>query len=207
MDQSLKRCAWVGDDPLYVTYHDQEWGVPTRDDKTQFEFLTLESAQAGLSWITILKRREGYKRVFPELTYYNGAARYGKESGRKMTAMLRSLGMPRDWSLVFHCLRHNLNNALARGSEAHLAGMDSKLRLYIRYSIVGHELPDDVNARHYTETSAAEKALLMNGVNFDLPEIASFDVYDGVIRVEAALAKKIGDRRGREDMGPSRVKI
>ena len=64
MDQSLKRCAWVGDDPLYVTYHDQEWGVPTRDDKTQFEFLTLESAQAGLSWITILKRREGYKRVF-----------------------------------------------------------------------------------------------------------------------------------------------
>lgn len=58
------RCAWVGDDPIYIKYHDQEWGVPVRDDKTMFEFLTLESAQAGLSWITILKRREGYRRIF-----------------------------------------------------------------------------------------------------------------------------------------------
>jgi len=68
MDQSQNstktRCAWVGDDPLYIEYHDTEWGVPAHDDKTQFEFLTLESAQAGLSWLTILKRREGYRQVF-----------------------------------------------------------------------------------------------------------------------------------------------
>jgi DNA-3-methyladenine glycosylase I len=65
MAQNLKnRCAWVGEDPLYVSYHDEEWGVPVHDDKTQFEFLTLESAQAGLSWLTILRRREGYGRVF-----------------------------------------------------------------------------------------------------------------------------------------------
>ncbi len=58
------RCAWCGDDPLYVRYHDQEWGVPVWDDRTLFEFLVLEGAQAGLSWITILRKREGYRRLF-----------------------------------------------------------------------------------------------------------------------------------------------
>jgi DNA-3-methyladenine glycosylase I len=59
-----KRCEWCGDDPLYVNYHDNEWGRLVRDDKTMFEFLILESAQAGLSWITILRRRAAYKRAF-----------------------------------------------------------------------------------------------------------------------------------------------
>jgi DNA-3-methyladenine glycosylase I len=59
------RCAWVPeDDPLYVAYHDEEWGVPSRDDVHLFEMLTLEGAQAGLSWSTILRKREGYRRVF-----------------------------------------------------------------------------------------------------------------------------------------------
>lgn len=58
------RCGWVSADPLYITYHDEEWGVPVHNDIKHFEFLTLESAQAGLSWLTILKRREGYRRVF-----------------------------------------------------------------------------------------------------------------------------------------------
>lgn len=58
------RCSWCGTDPLYVAYHDQEWGVPVRDDKKLFEFLVLESAQAGLSWRTILGKREGYRRAF-----------------------------------------------------------------------------------------------------------------------------------------------
>lgn len=58
------RCAWVGDDPLYRDYHDQEWGVPCRDDRALFELLILEGAQAGLSWITILKKRENYRRLF-----------------------------------------------------------------------------------------------------------------------------------------------
>ncbi len=60
----MKRCTWVGEDQDYIRYHDTEWGVPVFEDKVMFEFLTLESAQAGLSWITILKRREGYRRVF-----------------------------------------------------------------------------------------------------------------------------------------------
>ena len=53
------RCAWAGDDPLYVSYHDTEWGVPVFDDQRLFEFLVLEGAQAGLAWITILRKREG----------------------------------------------------------------------------------------------------------------------------------------------------
>jgi len=58
------RCAWVGDDPLYRDYHDREWGVPCRDDRALFELLTLEGAQAGLSWITVLRKRENYRRLF-----------------------------------------------------------------------------------------------------------------------------------------------
>jgi len=59
-----KRCVWVTDDSLYVDYHDKEWGVPIYDDQILFEFLILEGAQAGLSWITVLKKRENYRRCF-----------------------------------------------------------------------------------------------------------------------------------------------
>jgi DNA-3-methyladenine glycosylase I len=58
------RCPWCGDDPLYVAYHDEEWGVPQHDDRVLFEFLILEGAQAGLSWLTILRKRENYRRAF-----------------------------------------------------------------------------------------------------------------------------------------------
>jgi DNA-3-methyladenine glycosylase I len=61
---TLKRCAWVGNDPLYQSYHDREWGVPVHDDRLLFEFLTLEGAQAGLSWITILRKRASYREAF-----------------------------------------------------------------------------------------------------------------------------------------------
>jgi DNA-3-methyladenine glycosylase I len=59
-----RRCAWVSDDPLYRVYHDEEWGVPSHDDRHLFEMLILEGAQAGLSWITILKKRENYREAF-----------------------------------------------------------------------------------------------------------------------------------------------
>lgn len=60
----MDRCAWCTSDPDYIHYHDTEWGVPVHDDQTLFEFLILEGAQAGLSWLTILKRREGYRKAF-----------------------------------------------------------------------------------------------------------------------------------------------
>ncbi len=62
-DQEI-RCPWCGSDPLYRAYHDQEWGVPLHDERRLFEMLTLEGAQAGLSWLTILRKREGYRRAF-----------------------------------------------------------------------------------------------------------------------------------------------
>jgi len=59
-----KRCWWPGEDPVYVDYHDQEWGVPVHDDRTWFEFICLDGQQAGLSWITVLKKRNNYRKAF-----------------------------------------------------------------------------------------------------------------------------------------------
>ncbi|MBZ0293526.1 MAG: DNA-3-methyladenine glycosylase I [Anaerolineae bacterium] len=66
MTELSGRCAWAGDDPLYVRYHDEEWGVPLHDDQVLFEFLILEGAQAGLSWITILRKRDSYRAAFDQ---------------------------------------------------------------------------------------------------------------------------------------------
>ena len=63
-DPTLTRCAWAGNDPLYLQYHDEEWGVPVHDDRKLFEFLILEGAQAGLSWITILRKRPAYQLAY-----------------------------------------------------------------------------------------------------------------------------------------------
>jgi DNA-3-methyladenine glycosylase I len=71
---SLKRCRWCGTDELYIKYHDNEWGKPVFDDKILFEFLILEGAQAGLSWITILRRREGYRKAFANFDVQKVAA-------------------------------------------------------------------------------------------------------------------------------------
>jgi DNA-3-methyladenine glycosylase I len=84
-DPALPRCGWATSDPVYLAYHDEEWGVPVHDDRRLFEMLILEGAQAGLSWITILKRREGYRRAFegfdPERI-----ARYGKRDVARLLA-------------------------------------------------------------------------------------------------------------------------
>ncbi|NCU33563.1 MAG: hypothetical protein EOM23_11690, partial [Candidatus Moranbacteria bacterium] len=69
----IVRCDWSGTDPLYTTYHDQEWGREVNDDPTMFEFLVLESSQAGLSWITILRRRENYRRAFEDFDVHKVA--------------------------------------------------------------------------------------------------------------------------------------
>lgn len=69
-----ERCPWCGDDPLYVRYHDEEWGRPMTDERTLFEFLTLESAQAGLAWITVLRKRENYRQAFHGFDYKRVAA-------------------------------------------------------------------------------------------------------------------------------------
>lgn len=79
-----KRCTWCGDDPLYVSYHDGEWGVPVRNDQTLFEFLILEGAQAGLSWITILRKREYYRALFDQFD----AQKVARYSDKKLDKLL-----------------------------------------------------------------------------------------------------------------------
>lgn len=64
MKSNYTRCEWCGDDPLYIKYHDEEWGVPVHDDRVHFEFMILEGAQAGLSWSTVLKKRENYRKAY-----------------------------------------------------------------------------------------------------------------------------------------------
>lgn len=86
------RCAWVGDDPLYRQYHDTEWGVPCRDDRALFELLILEGAQAGLSWSTILKKRENYRRLFDNFD----AAKIARYDKKKIDALLQDPGIVRN---------------------------------------------------------------------------------------------------------------
>jgi len=77
------RCAWCGSDPLYVRYHDEEWGVPSHDDRHLFEMLILEGAQAGLSWATILNKREGYREAFAEFDPVR-VARFGRRETQRL---------------------------------------------------------------------------------------------------------------------------
>jgi len=77
------RCGWARSDPLYIRYHDREWGVPLHDDRRLFEFLILEGAQAGLSWITILRKRDGYRRAFAEFEAEK-VARFGRRDVERL---------------------------------------------------------------------------------------------------------------------------
>jgi DNA-3-methyladenine glycosylase I len=86
------RCAWAGDDALYQSYHDGEWGVPVHDDRTLFEFLILEGAQAGLSWITILRKRENYRAAFDRFD----AARVAAYDANKIESLLQNSGIVRN---------------------------------------------------------------------------------------------------------------
>ena len=119
-----------------------------------------------------------------------------------MSAMLKALGMPRNGDKVFHCLRHNLNDTLARVPMQALPYADQNLRKYIRHKIMGHKQADDVNAQHYMSSTIAEAASLMSGVAYELPPIEPFNIEAGLHAVRAALTKKKDHRRDQEDMGP-----
>ena len=80
----MNRCAWAGSDPLYLDYHDAEWGVPMRDPRSLFELLCLEGAQAGLAWITILRKREGYRAAFDGFDPHRMAAYTDADRARLM---------------------------------------------------------------------------------------------------------------------------
>jgi DNA-3-methyladenine glycosylase I len=85
MTAPLKRCSWSGGDPLYIGYHDKEWGVPVHDDRKLFEFLVLEGMQAGLSWLIVLRKRENFRRAFAGFDA-GKVARFGKRDIRRLMA-------------------------------------------------------------------------------------------------------------------------
>jgi len=99
----MSRCEWAGSDPVYIAYHDDEWGTPVHDDRVHFEFLVLESAQAGLSWITILRKREAYREA------YNGfdPAVVAKYDEKRIETLLSNPGIVRNRLKV----RASVNNA------------------------------------------------------------------------------------------------
>jgi DNA-3-methyladenine glycosylase I len=80
-----KRCEWAGSDPLYIEYHDKEWGVPVHDDRKIFEMLVLEGAQAGLNWLTVLRKRENYRKAFDNFDPRK-VAKYDSEKFQKLLA-------------------------------------------------------------------------------------------------------------------------
>ncbi len=88
----LTRCSWVGNDPLIIEYHDKEWGVPVHDDRLLFEFLILEGAQAGLSWVTILRKRENYRRAFDNFV----PAEVARYDDKKVVELLADPGIVRN---------------------------------------------------------------------------------------------------------------
>ena len=98
----VKRCGWCGDDDLYVKYHDEEWGVPLYDDRALFEFLVLEGAQAGLAWITVLRKRDGYRAAFDGFDV-DKVARYGDD---KLESLLKDARIVRN-RLKVHSARRN----------------------------------------------------------------------------------------------------
>jgi len=98
----MKRCWWTGEDPLYVAYHDHEWGVPCREDARLFEMLLLESAQAGLAWITILRKRENYRKAFSQFDPTR-IARYGS---REKTRLLANPGIVRNRLKIDSAIRN-----------------------------------------------------------------------------------------------------
>lgn len=99
----MERCPWCAGDPLYRKYHDEEWGVPVHEDRKHFEFLVLESAQAGLSWLTILRRREGYRKAYAGFDHAV-VARY---DGSKISELMRDEGIIRNRRKI----ESSINNA------------------------------------------------------------------------------------------------
>ena len=111
-----KRCRWCGDDPLYRQYHDQEWGAPLHDDRRLFELLCLEGAQAGLSWITILKKRDHYRTAFDHFD----ATKMAAYTDKKIATLLNDPGIVRNRLKV---------NAFIKNARAYLALLDSGISL------------------------------------------------------------------------------
>ena len=159
------RCAWVGDDPLYIAYHDEEWGVPLHDDQRLFEMLILEGAQAGLSWITILRKRENYRLAFDHFDVET-VARY---DAAKIEELLANPGIVRNRRKI---------EATVQNAKAFLAIQEAfgSFDTYIWQFVGGQPIQNawtslsDIPAKT-PESTAMSKDLRQRGFNFVGPTI------------------------------------
>ena len=159
---SVSRCAWVpADDPLYVAYHDEEWGVPSRDERHLFEMLVLEGAQAGLSWATILHKREGYRRAFAGFDVET-VARFGPDDVERL---LGDAGIVRNRLKVESAIA-NARAVLEAGGLAELVwsfvGGEPKLNAWRTTA----EIPAETD-----ESKAMSKELKRRGFRFVGPTV------------------------------------
>ena len=163
--KAVSRCPWAGTQDFYVRYHDEEWGVPVHDDRRLFEFLVLEGAQAGLSWSTILKKRENYRRAFAGFD----PARVARFDARRRAKLLRDPGIVRNRAKVAAAVG-NARAALAVQRER------GSLRRYLWSFVGGHPIvnrrrsPKDVPGQT-PESAALSKDLVRRGFRFAGPTI------------------------------------
>jgi integrase len=148
-----------------------------------------------VEWVQALKDA-GYRRLFPELTWSDGT-RYRKEPVRRMSTTLKTLGMERDGSKVFHSFRHTVNNILIRQD------MDRGATDLLRKRLLGHTAGESVNVNTYFQDfTADELAPYVARLNVGIKRPAKFDIQAGLVSIEKALKRKLGFRCAKEDMGP-----
>jgi len=160
MAPELRRCAWVTADPLYVRYHDEEWGVPVHDDRRLFEMLILEGAQAGLSWLTVLRKREGYRRVFDGFDVH-AIARW---DARRVARAMKDEGIVRNRLKI----ESTVSNARAfLALEGELGSFDSFVWTFVkgRPIVRRPRSPGEIKAQT-PESDALSAALKKRGFRF-----------------------------------------
>jgi DNA-3-methyladenine glycosylase I len=157
--KEIRRCGWVTDDPQYLRYHDEEWGVPVHDDHHLFEMLILEGAQAGLSWLTVLRKREGYRRVFDGFD----AEAIARWDARRIAKAMTDEGIVRN-RLKIESTVSNAKAFLALRKE--LGSFDSFAWGFVKgRPIVSRPRPGEIKAQT-RESDALSKALKKRGFRF-----------------------------------------
>lgn len=164
-EDGVIRCQWAGSDPLYIAYHDREWGVPVHDDRTLFEFLILEGAQAGLSWSTILKKRDNYRRAFDK---FDPATVAGYDEA-KVEALLADPGIVRNRLKVSAAVR-NAKSYLKIQDE--FGSFDAYIWAFVGGSPIQNAWEDLTHVPAETaESRALSKDLQKRGFTFVGPTI------------------------------------
>jgi DNA-3-methyladenine glycosylase I len=159
MAKEVVRCSWVNvADPLYIQYHDEEWGVPVHDERTLFEMMTLEGAQAGLSWITILRKRENYRRAFDGFD----PTKIARYDARRVKALMADPGIVRNRLKIESTISNA--KALAGLKKGH-GSLDAFLWSFVDGRPMRRKSGDSVPAKT-AESDAMSKALKKQGFRF-----------------------------------------